>query len=81
VPETSSAASERIEENIDLHRAVLSLPRREREAVALVYQLDLSVQQAAERMGVADGTVKSLLSRARHHLAASLNDEDIEVHR
>ena len=79
-PEPVAAMSDRIETTMDLHRALLELPRREREAVALVYQLDLSVRQAAQRMGVAEGTVKALLSRARHHLADSIDDE-LEVRR
>lgn len=64
-----------VEVAMDLHRAILRLPRREREAVALVYQLDLPLRDAAERMGVAEGTVKALLSRARQHLADASDDE------
>ena len=79
--QAARAEPEQMAGAMDLHRAVLSLPRRERQAVALVYQLDLSVQEASLRMGVAPGTVKSLLSRARHHLAAIINDEESEARR
>jgi len=53
---------------LDLRAALLSLPPREREAAALFYQLDLSVGEVAELMGVSPGTVKTLLHRARADL-------------
>ncbi|MHB1547517.1 MAG: sigma factor-like helix-turn-helix DNA-binding protein [Acidimicrobiales bacterium] len=59
---------------LDLRRAVARLSRRQREAVALHYRLGLSVVETAVAMGVTDGTVKTLLSRARLSLASSLGD-------
>lgn len=58
----------------DLQRAIARLTRRQREAVALHYRVGLSVAETAASMRVSDGTVKTLLSRARIALAAELTD-------
>lgn len=60
----------------ELHRAVESLPPRQRAAVALHYVLGLSMEQAAEAMGCKPGTVKSLLHGARAKLRAQLGEDD-----
>jgi DNA-directed RNA polymerase specialized sigma24 family protein len=39
------------------------LPRRQREALLLRFLLDLSVEQTAERMGCAAGTVRALTAQ------------------
>ena len=48
----------------NVRRAVASLPRRQREALVLRYYLDMSVSDTAQQMGCAEGTVKSLTSKA-----------------
>ncbi|MGN6662662.1 MAG: RNA polymerase sigma factor [Solirubrobacterales bacterium] len=48
--------------------AIRSLPRREREVLALIAGGDLSYEEAATRLGVPVGTVRSRLSRARRRL-------------
>jgi RNA polymerase sigma-70 factor (sigma-E family) len=53
-------------------RALRSLPRRMREAVALRYYADLSEAQAAVVMGVSVGAVKSYTSRGLERLADEL---------
>ena len=53
--------------------AVRRLPRRQAQAAALYYALDLSVADIALTLGCAEGTVKSHLSRARHDLARQLD--------
>lgn len=58
-----------------LHRALQGLSPREREVAVLHYVHDQSVAQAASAMGVSTGTVKTLLSRARAHLAEQLDLE------
>ena len=55
-----------------LHRALRSLPERERQVTVMHYVLDQSVAQVAAAMGVAVGTVKTQLFRARQHLAQEL---------
>lgn len=52
--------------------AVLELPERERAAVILFYRQELNVSETAGVLGVAAGTVKTLLFRARRHLRESL---------
>jgi RNA polymerase sigma factor (sigma-70 family) len=52
--------------------AVQRLPRRQREAIACRYFLELSEAETAEVLGVAQGTVKSRLSRALERLRADL---------
>jgi RNA polymerase sigma-70 factor (sigma-E family) len=52
--------------------AVRLLPRRQREALALRYYLDLSEAQTAEAMGVSPGAVKSHTARALAALRRTL---------
>ena len=65
-----------------LLEALRSLPERERQVTVMHYVLDQSVAQVATALGIAEGTVKTQLFRAREHLAARLNlnhnDNDIE---
>ena len=52
-----------------------SLPQQQRRCVVLHYVEDLSIEQIARTLGVADGTVKSNLSDARARLRARLEGE------
>ncbi|QIQ01569.1 SigE family RNA polymerase sigma factor [Streptomyces liangshanensis] len=65
VPEPGTAA-------VDLATALRSLPTRQRLCAALFYVCDLPVEQIAAETGMAVGTVKTHLSRARAALAGSL---------
>lgn len=60
------------EDNLDLTRAVASLPKRQRMVVELYYVLGLPVAETAAVMGCAVGTVTSTLSDARRALRAKL---------
>jgi RNA polymerase sigma-70 factor (ECF subfamily) len=51
---------------------VRRLPRRQAQAAALFYALDLSVADVAATLSCAEGTVKAHLSRARQELARRL---------
>jgi RNA polymerase sigma-70 factor (ECF subfamily) len=62
-----------------LAAALQALPRAQREAVALHYLLDLSVADVAERLSVAEGTVKTHLHRGRAALRATLIDATPEA--
>jgi RNA polymerase sigma-70 factor (sigma-E family) len=53
-------------------RAMRTLPRRMREAVALRYYADLTEAQTAELMGVSLGAVKAYTSRGLERLAEQL---------
>lgn len=52
----------------DVRRALATLPRPQQEVIEVVIWSGLSIAQAATVLGVAEGTVKSRLSRARHRL-------------
>ena len=47
-----------------LTEVIRSLPRRQREALVLRHVADLSVRDAAEAMGCAEGTVRALTAQA-----------------
>jgi RNA polymerase sigma factor (sigma-70 family) len=56
----------------EIHRALTRLPRHEREVVELCVWSGLDQQAAAAALGIAVGTVKSRLHRARRRLEADL---------
>ena len=55
--------------------AVLALPEDQRTAVVLFYYEDMTLAQIASVLGVAQGTVKSRLCRARGRLREMLKEE------
>lgn len=59
----------------ELMAALAGLPLRERQVAVLFYVADLSVNDVAADLGISDGSVKTLLSRARAHLAAALQTD------
>ncbi|AGL20386.1 SigE family RNA polymerase sigma factor [Actinoplanes sp. N902-109] len=61
------------ENTVLLVGAMRTLPADQRRALALHYLLDRSVADVAAELGVAEGTVKSWLSRGRTALAAALS--------
>ena len=61
-------------ERLDLQRALLDLPKRQRDAVVLRYIADLSEADVAGLLGCSPGTVKSHLSRGTSRLRLILND-------
>jgi RNA polymerase sigma-70 factor (ECF subfamily) len=70
------------EDTVLLVGALRQLPARHRQALALHYLFDLSVEQIAREVGVPTGTVKSWLSRGRARLAELLPAvaaEELEV--
>lgn len=71
-----SDASERSAERLDLRRALDRLPPKQRLVITLHYLADLSVQQVAEALEIAPGTVKSQLSDARRNLLEHVEVRD-----
>jgi len=65
----------------DLAGALDAIPRSYREAIILHYYADMSVEEIADTLGVAAGTVKSRLSRGRAALAELLDGYRPEVTR
>jgi len=63
-----------------LVQALTSLPRRQREAIALRYLADLPEKQVADTLGVSVGSVKTHLHRGLARLRSVLGtDDDAEV--
>ena len=60
------------EDHVAVVDALRTLPYQQRETLTLFYLGDLSVQEIATTLGVADGTVKSRLNRGRAALTALL---------
>ncbi|MEM9745218.1 MAG: sigma-70 family RNA polymerase sigma factor [Actinomycetota bacterium] len=58
--------------------AVVGLPRRQAECVALHYVDELSIAEVADVLGVSSGTVKTSLSRARTTLRGVLAGAESE---
>ncbi|MEU5563415.1 SigE family RNA polymerase sigma factor [Micromonospora musae] len=65
-------------DRVALTAALGALPTGQRRAVVLFYLAELTVNEIAEDCGVAPGTVKSWLHRARTTLAVGLADGDTE---
>ncbi len=63
-----------VESYADMAAAVRKLPTRQREAFILRMLEGLDVAETAQAMGCAEGSVKTHLSRAMHHLRDLLED-------
>jgi RNA polymerase sigma factor (sigma-70 family) len=61
---------------LDVRRALLRLPSRQRAVIALHYLDDQPVVEIAALLGCSPGTVKTHLARGRHALAALLGEEE-----
>lgn len=59
-------------DRIDLWREVLKLPADQRQTLMMFHFADLPMTEIADRLGIALGTVKSRLARARATLADRL---------
>ena len=66
-------------DRVALVRALRRLPERQRQALVLHHMAGLTVAEIAADAGVAEGTVKSWLSRGRQALAAELVDPSKQV--
>ncbi len=67
-------------EHVAVVSALAQVDRDLREVVVLYYLADRGTAEIARDLGIAEGTVKSRLSRARTKLAGLLNDRDEEHH-
>lgn len=65
---------QRVQAN-DLWNAVQNLKMKDQQVVYLRYFLDLSVAETAETLQIAEGTVKSRLSRALERLRTIIQDD------
>ena len=62
------AVAERVERREQIRRLVTDLPEGKREVLHLVHEMEMTIRDAAEELGVPEGTVKSRLYYARKHL-------------
>ena len=60
------------ETSVEVWRAVRALPKRQAQAIALLYWEDLSVKEIAAVLECGEETVKTHLKRGRQALAAVL---------
>ena len=65
--------------DLDLWKAIRTLPPRQRAVVALYYLEDMSVSEVADIVGCSESTVSVHLHRARHRLAEIVGEE-VETH-
>jgi len=63
------------ERDLAVWRSVAALPSGERTAALLYYRQDMSVREIASALGVSDGTIKTLLFRARQRLRRTLGED------
>ena len=69
---SDGAAVRRTDARLDLTRAFARLKRRERELLWLAYAHGSSHEEIGAALGLKTGSIKPLLFRARHRLAALL---------
>jgi RNA polymerase sigma-70 factor (ECF subfamily) len=68
-----------LDNRLDVIEALRSLPVKQREVIAMHYLADLPVDDIAQELGLAPGTVKSRLSRGREAMAQALGTDE-EIH-
>ena len=73
-PMASNMSTSSAIERVDLQRALLRLPKRQREVVVLRFLADLPEAEVAESLGCSTGTVKSHASRGLVALRLSLGE-------
>ena len=74
VADRSVASEELKAQALSVQSAMAALPTDQRVAVALVLVDGMSYQEAAELLGIPEGTLTSRLSRARATLLSKLNE-------
>ncbi len=71
------AVLEQSEERSRLYRAINRLPDEKREVFRLVHEMELSIRDAAGRLGIPEGTVKSRLHYAQIRFSQVWGEEGI----
>jgi RNA polymerase sigma-70 factor (ECF subfamily) len=70
------AALQRTERHALLRRLVEGLPEEKREVFRLVHEMEMSMRDTADELGIPEGTVKSRLYYARKQLAQAWHELD-----
>lgn len=71
----SATANQIDDDAASLHRAIACLSRSDQEVIYLRYFLGLGVEETAQTLGIAAGTVKSRLARALERLRPLVQEE------
>ena len=74
-PETALEYAER---SATLQKLVDGLPEEKRELIRLVYEADMEVKEAAQKMGIPEGTAKSRLHYSTKYLAREWRNQEDE---
>ena len=74
-PASALTALVAAERSRGLWQSVAALPSGERTAVILYYRDEMAVGDIARALGVTNGTIKTLLFRARRHLRGRLEEK------
>jgi RNA polymerase sigma-70 factor (sigma-E family) len=72
-PPEPAAAYDSYDDELDMRAALAALPPRQRATLVLRFYCDLSVEQAAELLGCAPGTVKSQTAKGLAAMRRSLS--------
>ena len=70
-------AWEKAQRTLQVSRAVGGLPQAYREVVVLFYHEEFSIAEISRMTGKPEGTIKSLLHRARQKLAQTLEGDEL----
>jgi len=69
------AVVEQVEQGARLQKIIRDLPDEKRELLRLVHQMELSLREAADELGIPEGTAKSRLYYARAQVKHGLQAE------
>ena len=69
------AVVEQVEQGARLQQIIQDLPEEKRELLHLVHQMELSLREAADELGIPEGTAKSRLYYAREQVKHGLQAE------
>ncbi len=75
--ESPSTTFERSELQSHFQSALKNLPKRQREALHLVFYEDLSLREAADVMGVSIGSARQHYERGKRHMRQSLAQMEV----
>jgi RNA polymerase sigma-70 factor (ECF subfamily) len=67
---------EQVERGMRLRQVVQDLPDEKRELLQLVHQMEFSLREAADELGIPEGTAKSRLHYAREQVKHGLQVEE-----
>ena len=70
------AVVEQVEHGVRLQQIIRELPDEKRELLRLVHQMELSLREAADELGIPEGTAKSRLHYAREQVKHGLQAEE-----